>query len=84
MKRALAALDRLSREAPEADGWISTGAIADAVGWTAGDTAAALRGASDRGLCTCRRSLVEGTAWRLTPTGELVASRDQQQRSVLR
>ena len=82
MTRALAALDRLARESAHGDAWIPTGAIADAIGHTAGDVAAALRGARDRGLCECRRSLVEGTAWRLTPTGELVVARDQAPRSV--
>jgi hypothetical protein len=84
MTTVLAALDRLSRESANSAGWIATGAIADAVGCTAGDAAAALRGAAGQGLCTSRRSLADGTTWRLTPTGSLVVARWQGARSAAR
>lgn len=80
MSRALAALERLSQQPSNAGGWIDTGAVADALGCAAGEVAATLRGASERGLCTCRRSLVNGTTWRLTTAGLHVVVRERRRR----
>lgn len=84
MISALSALDRLADESPQTGGWIATGDIADAVGCSAGDAAATLRSAAERGLCRARRSLVDGTAWRLTPIGTLVAAKERRPRSAAR
>jgi len=73
----LVALALLSDQQVNADGWVATGAMADAIGSTTSDVAASLRGACDRGLCTCRRTGVDGTTWRLTPTGVLALSGQQ-------
>jgi hypothetical protein len=65
----LAAIRKLSRPRVHAGDWVATGAVADAVGAGVVETAARLRGASKRGLCLSRRSLLCGTTWRLTPVG---------------
>jgi hypothetical protein len=65
----LAAIQDLSAHRVHAGGWVATGAVADAVGARVEETAARLRGASKRGLCLSRRSLLYGTTWRLTPAG---------------
>ena len=77
MTGALVALGHLSDRQIDTDGWVATGAVADARGSTASDVAASLRGACDRGLCICRRTEVDGTTWRVTPIGLLALSQQQ-------
>lgn len=60
----VAALEELSRSPEHPAGWVSTGAVADAIGVTVGVAAARLRAAHRRGLCSVRRSLREGTSWK--------------------
>lgn len=60
----VAALAELSRSPAHPAGWVSTGAVADAIGVTVGVAAAHLRAAHRRRLCTVRRSLREGTSWK--------------------
>lgn len=82
MIAALSAVDRLSDESADSYGWVATGEVADALGVSAGDAAAVLRRAAERGLCSSRRSLADGAAWRLTPTGALAAARGRRPRSA--
>lgn len=68
MIAALDILDRLGRQR-YADGWVPTGAVADALGCSVDVAAARLRGAERRDLCVVRRSLVYPTTWRLSRDG---------------
>jgi hypothetical protein len=69
MVKVLVALDGLSRSPEHPGGWVDTGGLADAIGVSVGEAAARLRTASKQGLCRNRRSLRDGTSWKLTDAG---------------
>jgi hypothetical protein len=71
----IAALEELSRSAEYLGGWVSTGAVADAIGVTVGVAAARLRVGRRQGLCAIRRSLRDGTSWKLTDAGARLVDR---------
>jgi hypothetical protein len=58
----------------EVGGWVATGALADTLGISVGDTAARLRAAARAGLCTPRASLLYGMTWRPTPEAKRLAA----------
>jgi hypothetical protein len=67
IRETLGALSRLSGSWEGAGSWVSTGDLADAMGLTVVEAAARLRVAHRQGLCVIRRSLRDGTSWKLTP-----------------
>lgn len=62
----LVTLEKLSRASGDPGGWVSTGVVADAIGVSVGEAAARLRIATRQGPCVTRRSLRDGTRWKLT------------------
>jgi hypothetical protein len=94
MLEALAALEKLSRSGARQQWvalvelqsrkrthirpWVETGEVADALGVSVAEAAAALRAGSRLGLCSRRRSLLHGTVWRpaltLAPDSCLIES----------
>src|SRR6266511_2285040 len=59
----------------EAGGWVATGALADTLGISVGDSAARLRAAARLGLCTPRASLLYGMTWRPSAEARRLAAR---------
>jgi hypothetical protein len=59
----------------EAGGWVATGALADTLGISVGDSAARLRAAARLGLCTPRASLLHGMTWMPTAEARRIAAR---------
>ena len=75
LREVVAALEGLSRSAEHPCGWVGTGAVADAIGVTVGVAAARLRVGRRQGLCAIRRSLRDGTSWKLTDGGVRLVDR---------